>query len=159
MLRYSAIDLLYLQKRIEPIVQSYYNAEDGTWTHTTAIATRSLVLLVCQFRHFRVYLIATWSISSRNSYIIPNYLRNFNYRFYFLHLLFFTSFCKNENRMAQHIFTSISIQKTMQNSLSYCSTWFIFVLIKYIYFINWSNIFMLKFYHSIYNSICSAIIF
>ena len=116
MLRYSAIDLLYLQKRIEPIVQSYYNAEDGTWTHTTAIATRSLVLLVCQFRHFRVYLIAAWSISSRNSYIIPNYFRNFNYKFYFLHLLFFISFCENENRMAQHIFTSISIQKTMWSS-------------------------------------------
>ena len=32
----------------------FFNAEDGTWTHTTAIATRSLVLLVCQFRHFRI---------------------------------------------------------------------------------------------------------
>ena len=37
------------------------SAEDGTWTHTTAIATRSLVLLVCQFRHFRISL---WSFPS-----------------------------------------------------------------------------------------------
>ena len=83
-------------------------------------------------RLFNCYM----NCSSCDLYIIPNYFINFNYKFYFLHLLFFTSFCKNENRMAQHIFTSISIQKTMQNSLSYCSTWFIFVLIKYIYFIN-----------------------
>ena len=33
------------------------SAEDGTWTHTTAIATRSLVLLVYQFQHFRIYFI------------------------------------------------------------------------------------------------------
>ena len=30
------------------------NAEDGTWTHTSAMLTRSSVLLVCQFRHFRI---------------------------------------------------------------------------------------------------------
>ena len=32
----------------------FFNAEDGTWTHTSAMLTRSLVLLVCQFRHFRI---------------------------------------------------------------------------------------------------------
>ena len=34
-----------------------FNAEDGTCTHTIAIITRSLVLLVCQFRHFRMYFV------------------------------------------------------------------------------------------------------
>ena len=32
-----------------------FRAEDGTWTHTPIIGTRSLVLLVCQFRHFRIF--------------------------------------------------------------------------------------------------------
>ena len=35
-------------------IQTVFHAEDGTWTHTSAMLTRSLVLLVCQFRHFRI---------------------------------------------------------------------------------------------------------
>ena len=43
---------------------SFSNAEDGTWTHTLAMSTRSLVLLVCQFRHFRM------SVISRDDFLI-----------------------------------------------------------------------------------------
>ena len=30
------------------------NAEEGTWTLTSVALTRTWILLVCQFRHFRI---------------------------------------------------------------------------------------------------------
>ena len=43
------------KERIKPFgLTLSFHAEDGTWTHTSAMPTRSLVLLVCQFRHFRL---------------------------------------------------------------------------------------------------------
>ena len=58
------------------------SAEDGTWTHTSALLTRSLVLLVCQFRHFRIYLLPVipgdlYSIASDMKDVNKKIVKNF----------------------------------------------------------------------------------
>ena len=69
-----------------PIPPFLHSAEDGTWTHTTAIVTRSLVLLVCQFRHFRFSLFFRCLISQLD-YNIKTLLFCQQFFYYFLSFL------------------------------------------------------------------------
>ena len=73
---------------------SFFNAEDGTWTHTSAMLTRSLVLLVCQFRHFRIshfcykfYLLLRQLVLYQKLYKLSIAFLNFFYFYVFLSFL------------------------------------------------------------------------
>ena len=46
-------NLNFQKRKSSCICKSFYHAEEGTWTLTSVTLTRTWILLVCQFRHFR----------------------------------------------------------------------------------------------------------
>ena len=102
--------ILQNKKTLHQLRYKVSHAEDGTWTHTSAMLTRSLVLLVCQFRHFRIsrfifkfYLLLRQLVLYQKLYKVSIVFLKFFY--YFFENVFFILL----NRHNTHIYSCIRL--------------------------------------------------
>ena len=102
--------VLQNKKTLHQLRYKVSHAEDGTWTHTSAMLTRSLVLLVCQFRHFRI------SHFCYKFYLLLRQLVLYQklYKLSIAFLNFFLFFCKN-----YHFYVFLSFLLSIDSKIIY----------------------------------------